>query len=74
MKFQSGCPADSSVRVFYNGDKDKVQFKVQMFGFRSERTSVYLHCVVRVCGQNCKKVLTSITMLRKAYRIPQIIR
>jgi len=51
----SGCPADSSVRVFYNGDKDKVQFKVQMFGFRSESPSVYLHCVVRVCGKNCKK-------------------
>lgn len=51
----SGCPADSSVNIFYNGDNDKVQFKVQMFGFRSGSPSVYLHCVVRVCGQNCKK-------------------
>jgi hypothetical protein len=51
----SGCPADSSVNVFYNGDNDKVQFKVQMFGFRSGAPSVYLHCVVRVCGQNCRQ-------------------
>lgn len=53
----SGCPADSSVRVFNNGNKDKVQFKVQMFGFKSRGASpsVYLHCVVRVCGPDCAK-------------------
>jgi len=51
----SGCPADSSVRIHSNGEGDKVQFKVQMFGFKSETPSVYLHCVVRVCGANCEK-------------------
>ncbi|CBY22978.1 unnamed protein product [Oikopleura dioica] len=51
----SGCPVDSSVGIAHNGDKEKVQFKVQMFGFKGNNPEVYLHCVVRVCGQNCEK-------------------
>lgn len=51
----SGCPADTSVKTYSNGDSDKVQLKVQMFGFRGDAPEVYLHCVVRVCGQDCKK-------------------
>lgn len=52
----NGCPADSSVKVFTNGENDKVRFKVQMFGFKGENNgAVWLHCVVRVCGDNCNK-------------------
>lgn len=51
----SGCPADTSVKTYSNGDSDKVQLKVQMFGFRGDAPEVYLHCVVRVCGNDCKK-------------------
>lgn len=53
----NGCPADSSVVTYANGENDKVQFKVQMFGFKGENSgnNVWLHCVVRVCGDNCEK-------------------
>jgi hypothetical protein len=53
----NGCPADSSVAMFANGQNDKVRFKVQMFGFNGEYAdnNVWLHCVVRVCGDDCEK-------------------
>lgn len=57
-KIKNGCPADSSVAMFANGQNDKVRFKVQMFGFNGEYAdnNVWLHCVVRVCGDDCEKV------------------
>jgi len=52
----NGCPADSSVVVYANGENDKVRFKVQMFGFKGQdEGNVWLHCVVRVCGDQCEK-------------------
>lgn len=53
----NGCPADSSVVMFTNGENDKVRFKVQMFGFSGDYadSNVWLHCVVRVCGDDCNK-------------------
>ena len=45
--------------MFANGENDKVRFKVQMFGFSGEYAdnNVWLHCVVRVCGDDCEKVI-----------------
>lgn len=50
---QAGCPVDTSVKILSNGENKKVHIKVQMFGFKDqqEQQEVWLHCVVRVCGE-----------------------
>jgi hypothetical protein len=47
---------ESNFVVYANGENDKVRFKVQMFGFKGQdEGNVWLHCVVRVCGDQCEK-------------------
>lgn len=67
----NGCPADSSVIIFANGENDKVRFKVQMFGFKGQdEGNVWLHCVVRVCGDNCEKSCNGGRYARQAEELP----
>lgn len=62
---QTGCPQDNTVKIFSNGDSPFVRYEFQMFGFRKIDANIHLHCVVRVCSNDCKQQCDSFSSMRK---------
>lgn len=65
---QTGCPQDKTVKIFSNGDSPFVRYEFQMFAFRKVEANIHLHCVVRVCGTECKQQCDNFNNLRRKRR------
>lgn len=65
---QTGCPQDKTVKIFSNGNSPFVRYEFQMFGFRKIEANIHLHCVVRVCGNDCEQQCDKFNNLRRRKR------
>lgn len=55
MIIQTACPTENSVVMYSNGNDRRVRYKFQMFGFKNfPNANIHIHCVVRVCGDECE--------------------
>ena len=74
MIVQTACPQESSVVMFSNGNDRTVRYKMQMFSFAQyPNANIHVHCVVRICGEECEPTFWLERHLESCFRMKSYI-